>query len=846
MKPDDPTKVRYTPTMYSQTLAIREYSISVWERRGILSVKEGTNLKHRIFIEQVALLFKQYTLSALSGLVISMVVVLTLWKQVPVNLLLVWFFTQSAFLLSGIFLVWRRRHTENSVSEPQLWFRRYLVVITSVGFMWGGLAYFLNYNLPPFYQTFVLMVALGAAASSLVLAIPHLTAYYTFLTLPLLPGMLWLLIQVNFQPKIIAVLGVLFYGLLVLTGRNLNHSIVKTIRLRFRNADLVAKVKEFNNNLEKRVKKKSQALYKSEERFNLAMRGANDGLWDWNFGKNRIYYSPRWKAMLGYEDNEITSSPTERQQRIHPADLEKVSALIQKHLKGVTESYESIHRMKHKDGHYIWVLERGRAVRDHTGVANRIVGTQLDITDHKVLEKKLQTANMQLKHEIKERKIAQKELAHLAKHDPLTGLPNRLLFSEQLHSAIRRAEINKESVAVLLVDLDNFKNVNDTLGHPTGDQLLAIVSNRLETIADKNIFLSRFGGDEFFFVLEGWSDISYVDDIATKIIDIMAQPYQLEGNVIRIGCSIGITRFPEQGKTPDILIQDADIAMYHAKAQGRNTFRHFTIGMDQEITEKAMLRNLLHGALDRNEFEVFYQPQINIKTGNIIGLEALLRWHTPEMGNVLPDKFIPLLEETGMIDIVGEWLMREACSQTTYLHEHGHPEMKVAVNMSPLQFLQNDMPDRVKHILKETRLDANYLDLEITENIFMEDLDLINRSLSKLVALGVDIILDDFGTGYSSLGYIKRLPIDGVKIDKMFVHDMMKSDGNRELVAAIIAMWQGLSMKTLVAEGVETQLQLDLLQKTGCPTYQGFLFSRPLSSVALNKMLLQNNIRISG
>jgi diguanylate cyclase (GGDEF)-like protein/PAS domain S-box-containing protein len=799
------------------------------------------NLQQRIFSEQVSLLFKQYPLAAFSGFLVTAVVAFTLWQEVPSQALLGWLIAQDLSLVAGSILVLRYRNDLKSAQKATIWFRRYMVAITMIGLLWGGLVFFIQFGLSPAFQNFIIIIVVGLASAALVLALPVLTAYYSYLSLAFLPLVLWFFSRQETVFSVLGLLSVIYYFLLMVAGRNLNRQFINTIRYRFENADLANVVSKLNENLEQRVIEKTHALSESEERFDLAMRGANDGLWDWDLKKQTVYFSPRWKTMLGYDENEIGDSPKEWRQRIHRDDLRKVLSQIRNHIQGKIQAYESIHRVEHKDGHYLWVLDRGRVVRDNDGKAYRMVGTQVDITDHKKLEEKIRSANIKLKHEVKERVLAQKELAHLAKHDPLTNLPNRILFDEQLQEAIRRAEIEDEAIAVLLVDLDNFKNVNDTLGHPIGDRLLVDVANRLDSIVNKNYFLSRFGGDEFIVILEGCADTFLVDAYAREIIELISQPFHLDDQEIRIGCSIGITLFPDHGNDPDQLVRDADIAMYHAKDQGRNTFSYFTEEMDLIITEKVTLRNLLHGAIKRQEFDIHYQPQVNIRTGKVTGLEALLRWHPQGFGVVSPEKFIPLLEETGLINEVGQWVLREACMAAVYLQTNGLTGLKMAVNLSPHQFLQEDLAESVENILTETGLDAKYLEMEITENIFMEDLELIQQTLLRLKEMGVAITLDDFGTGYSSLAYLKRFPINGVKIDKEFVRDVLTSDDTRELVIAIIAMAKGLNMDTLVAEGVEIEAQLDLLRQAGCSTYQGYLYSQPLPRVALERALLPRN-----
>ena len=804
----------------------------------------------RIFAEQVSLLFRQYPVSALSGVLVSIVVLASMWGDVPRVHLLSWMFVQNAVLFLGMFVVLGYRGLPPEKRDPELWFRRYMLLITIIGLSWGSVASFFFYPLGSQAQTFLIIFIAGLAATALVVAVPVFTTFAAYLSLILVPLVGTMFFHLSDRYTVIGALGTVFYTLLLFAGRSLNAHLVNTIRVRFENVDLANEVRHLNENLEIRVIEKTraliektQALSESEERFQLAIQGANDGLWDWDLDRNEIFFSPRWKSMLGFDDTEIGTSPNEWHSRVHPEDRAQVMASIQEHLEGRAKSYESTHRMQHKDGHWIWVLDRGRAVRDVHGQAHRLVGTQADVTDHKNLEAQLKSTNVQLKHEIKERRIVQNELAHLAKHDPLTEMPNRLLFFEHLQEAILRAEAEDETVAVLLVDLDDFKTVNDTLGHPLGDKLLIEVSRRLNALSTNNCFLSRFGGDEFLVIFDGPSLVSAVEEFARDIIDGISHPFYVESNEIYIGCSIGITLFPEHGTVPNQLVRNADIAMYHAKKEGRNTYRFYSQQMDREVSEKASIRNLLHTALDRNEFIMRYQPQIDVESGSVVGMEALLRWTRKDLGSLGPERFIPLLEESGLINRVGEWALREACMTTLTLQQRGYPNLRVSVNMSPRQFLLPGLAETVQAILRETGFDARQLELEITENIFMEPLDLIQQTLLKLQALGIQVILDDFGTGYSSLQYLKRLPINGVKIDKDFVADMLKNDGSRELVQAIIAMAKGLNMSRLVAEGVESDIQLELLRRAGCPTYQGYLHSKPLSKDELIQLLLDGTNR---
>jgi len=802
-------------------------------------MRDAKRLELQIFAEQVSLLFRQYLLCAASGLLVSWVVAFILWNQVPKNLLSVWLVLQDTLLLAGFVLERYYRYTDAAEHDDVLLYRVYFFIVTGIGILWGGLALFLQFLPATAYQMFLVITITGLASAALVLAIPVRSAYYSYLTFCLLPLIYWFFSQARLEFTALAILAIFFLSLLLFAGTGLNRHLVNTIRLRYQNVDLLNEIKQLNSNLEHRVKEKTLELFESEERFNLAMQGANDGLWDVDLLSRKVYFSPRWKAMLGYEEDEIGCSAREWINRLHPEEKRQVVKRIRDHCAGKTEYYESVHRVRHRNGYYLWVLDRGRAVYNHDGGIYRMVGTQVDITEQKKLEEKFKAANIKLKHEAKERQLAQEELAYLAKHDPLTDLPNRTLFFEQLEKALRNAELEGDAIAVLLVDLDNFKHVNDTLGHPAGDVLLKDVAKRLTSIVNRNYFLSRFGGDEFLVILEGCSDTFLIDAYAREIVDLLSKPFYLGDQEIVIGCSIGITIYPDHGIEPNKLIQDADIAMYHAKEEGRNTFRYFTDEMDREITEKVRLKNQLHGALSRNEFHIHYQPQVDIATGKVSGIEALLRWDSPDIGSVSPEIFVPMLEETGMITDVGYWVLRAACKQALSLVAQGYESFRMAVNFSPNQFMAKDLVNEIKAILDEVGLSAKYLEIEITENVFMKDRERIYEALNELKQLGVFVTLDDFGTGYSSLEYLKRFPINGLKIDKTFVADLASDKGSQELVAAIIAMSKTLNMQSLVAEGVETKAQLNLLRKAECQTYQGYLYSKPLPPEALENLVLR-------
>ncbi len=438
-----------------------------------------------------------------------------------------------------------------------------------------------------------------------------------------------------------------------------------------------------------------------------------------------------------------------------------------------------------------------------------------------------------LMREITERKQAQ--LFYLAHHDGLTGLPNRQLFIDRLGQAIARAEGTDHIVAVLFVDLDRFKMVNDTLGHPTGDALLKSVADRIRGVVRKEDTVARVGGDEFNVVLTGLGEPEHAASVAQRIVDELSRVHVIEGHEVYGTCSIGISIYPADGADVDALIKTADAALYHAKDQ-RNNCVFFTAAMEAGPRLRPGLDAALRKALERDEFLLHYQPRVDLRTGQVNGMEALIRWKHPDMGFVSPMEFIPLAEETGLIVALGEWVMRTACAQTRAWQAAGLPALRVAVNLSARQVHRKNFVGTVAQVLEETGLDPGCLELELTESMIMQNTDAVRFSLLALSEVGVRISVDDFGTGYSSLSYLKRFPIHTLKIDKSFVRDVTIDGDDAAIVTAIIAMAHRLRLR-VVAEGVENEGQLDFLRRYSCDEMQGYLFSRPVAAAEFADIL---------
>ena len=550
-----------------------------------------------------------------------------------------------------------------------------------------------------------------------------------------------------------------------------------------------------------------ESLRDSEERYALGLRGANDGLWDWNLATRQIHYSARWKSMLGFTDEEIGNRIEEWIDLVHPQDGERVRADIAAHLDGFTPLLESEYRIQHKDGTFRWVLCRGLAVRDASGKAYRMAGSQTDITA---------------------RKLAEEQLLHDALHDTLTGLPNRALFVDRLGRSVASARRHPERLfAVLFMDLDRFKLVNDSLGHACGDQLLVALARRLEGCIRAGDTVARLGGDEFAILLEEIREVAESTTVADRVLNVLSLPFELSARQISVTASIGIAIGSACYHEAEDLLRDSDTAMYRAKALGRMRSVLFDPSMHTRVVALLECEADLRRAIERGEFLVYYQPVLSTKSGRITGIEALLRWQHPERGLVQPADFIPIAEEAGLIVPIGEWVLRTACRQAQAWRQAGHPELRIAVNFSARQFREEGLADLIRQVLAETGLPPQALEVEITESAAMQELNQTVKTLDQLTEMGVHISIDDFGNHYSALNYLKRFPIGSVRVDRSFVRDLPRSEDNVAITSAIVSMARSLKL-TVVGEGVETQEQLAFLESVGCDQVQGFLFCRPL------------------
>jgi diguanylate cyclase (GGDEF)-like protein/PAS domain S-box-containing protein len=565
-----------------------------------------------------------------------------------------------------------------------------------------------------------------------------------------------------------------------------------------------------------------RALAESEERYALAMAGANDGLWDWDLKTDKLYLSARWKSMLGYGPTEIGELPAEWFALIHPSDRGRVEQAIACHLEGRSAHFESEHRVRGRDGRYRWMLARGLAVRSLDGRPSRIAGSQTDIT---------------------ERKRTESQLQHDALHDALTGLPNRVLFLDRLEHAMRR-DIRRrgaERTAVLFLDLDRFKIVNDSLGHLVGDHLLVEVARRLEGALRPGDTVARLGGDEFTVLLEDLADREEAELVADRMLETLTAPFEVEDRELYLSASIGIA-IASAGAQPGEVIRDADAAMYRAKAEGKGRHAMFDAKLHEAAVARLELETRLRRGLsvdsaDQSGLQVVYQPIVHAADGRIAGFEALARWQDPDGRVLRPDQFIPVAEETGLIYSLGRLVLREACRQLAVWRDGGAHDLRMNVNISGRQLLEPGFLDDVTLALADHGLDADALRLEITETEAAADYAAVRHALEGILhKTGVKAHLDDFGTGTSSLTFLRGFPGDALKIDRSFVQAMRSDEGAFQIVKAILALAHNMGME-VVAEGVETPWHLETLRSLDCDLAQGFLIARPLPVAAATELL---------
>ncbi|MGX6445073.1 putative bifunctional diguanylate cyclase/phosphodiesterase [Neobacillus sp. K501] len=612
------------------------------------------------------------------------------------------------------------------------------------------------------------------------------------------------------------IMEVLTYGLafvIVLLMIRLVITLTYNEKLLFKQEELTEDL--LNKNLE--LQTMNQNLSEKEQQLNDVFNNLDAVIMSIDLQTKKIITSPGVEKIFGFPTEDLQRNHLLWKEAVHPEDKEVADEIDLTISQAITKTSLHVFRTILPGKQIKWIQLLRTPILDDQGQLIKINGVFTDITEHKK---------------------AEEQIEYMAYYDDLTRLPNRNLFYKRLNQEMVRASENQKKLAVMFMDLDRFKTINDSLGHHIGDLLLQAVSERLKTLLNDHPIISRIGGDEFTIVLPSDQNSEY-ENLAKEVIELFTRPFLLEGHEIFITPSIGISLFPDHGNTEDELIKKADLAMYYAKDRGKNNFYVYTTGLEKIHSRKMKLENYLRRAIEKHELSLHYQPKVELTTGKIIGMEALIRWNHPILGNISPLEFIPLAEESGLIISIGEWVLKTACQQNKEWQKFGVPCIPISVNVSARQ-LNSDIVGTVFKVLQETQLDPSCLELEITESV-MQNINESSLILNELKDLGIQLSLDDFGTGYSSLSYLSHLPVDSVKIDRSFIHDILNNNGGI-LVKTIIDMGRNLNF-SVIAEGVENEQQIRFLRENNCFIAQGYYYSPPVPKEKMLPLLLQSNIK---
>jgi diguanylate cyclase (GGDEF)-like protein/PAS domain S-box-containing protein len=555
-------------------------------------------------------------------------------------------------------------------------------------------------------------------------------------------------------------------------------------------------------------------LSRRERQLNMALQSARESLWILEEKSGHIENVGSWQHFLGFEDKEFAASFDNWLSLIHEEDKERVRLALQKAFSENEKFFEVEYRIRTKSGMWLWALSRGEVLLNEEGSSKLILGTHQDIS---------------------RRKEAERRLDYLVAFDQLTGLPNKQTLTMKLQEEIERNKRNDSVMAVLALDLDGFKRINESMGHSFGDMLLSQVSSRLRQKVRKQDFIARSSSDEFSIIfpdIKGKDKIAY---LARNLLKRFETPFLINDKEVFVTASIGIAIFPDNGESDDTLLKKADLALIESKKAGKNTFRFYNANMNSKATRKLELETRLHRAIEQHQFVLYYQPQFDLKTNTVVGVEALIRWCDPDVGIISPGEFMPIAEETGLILPIGDWVLSRACYELHEWRQKGLKPFRMSVNISPLQFAQENFLEILKNTIVESNIDPKYLMLEITESILMDDIESVRKKLQEIKDIGCSLSIDDFGTGYSSLAYLRKFPIDELKIDKSFVLDLSYPD-NASIVKTIISLANNLNM-SVIAEGIEENSQCEFLIQNDCNMMQGYLFGHPMSHEQIEDFL---------
>lgn len=789
---------------------------------GIVENSQSEEPYREVRAQQIALLFRQLPAALTATMLIAFIVVGVTWPVADAKLLLSWLVVVCA--LTGHRFLLLRRYEANAPRADRIepWLRSFFVGTLLSGIVWGAGGVLLA-GQELIHQFFFGLLLAGLAAGGVSTLSSCRGVYAAFLLPSMVPLAVRMALYLDPVHVAMAAMMLLFVALMLGISARIHATIAESLRLRFRNLGLVdtlsatkGNLEEANSALQREIgehRKAQEILMKSEQKLRLHAHQAPLAFIEWDLSFRVVEWNPAAERIFGYSRQEVLGR--------HAASLIAAERSC--------DTIATLWKRLLIDKHSAQVTIDNRT-KDQRNIVCEWYYTPLVDAQGRVL------TVMTLAHDVTANRQAQERLNYLAYHDELTGLPNRSLYNDRLSQAMIEARRQGRYVGVMLLDIDHFKMVNDTMGHDAGDELLRDIGKRLSVCLRESDTVSRFGGDEFGLVLADMADPRDAIFVAQKMLDSFAPPFFVGGRELFVGPSFGITIYPVDSDDPDGLVKNADSAMYHAKAQGRNNFQFYSAELTARAQSRLDMETSLRRALERREFLLHYQPKFSLETGEMTGVEALIRWQHPALGMVSPRDFIGIAEESGLILPIGEWVLLAACQQVKGWHDEGFAQVKLAVNLSTKQFRQSRLKETLAVVLAETGFDPRNLEFEITESVLMENTTAVSEVLAELKAMGISISVDDFGTGYSSLSYLKRFPIDALKIDRSFVRDIPADHDDAAIVRAIIAMSRSLRMK-VIAEGVETEEQQQFLRAEGCDEIQGYLSGRPVPPEEFLRML---------
>jgi len=925
-----------------------------------------------IAAERTRLLYQGSQVPTLFMLLCGVACAFLLWGTLPAPLLVGWSIWLVILAVLRLVQVRAFNRALPSQQAEQRWRQLFLLGSVACGLTLAFAAVVLVPGHVFFLQALVYGLIAAAILSASVAYAISLTAFLSFALPCLVPALAFMLLSDSPLQQGWGLMGSILLLALLVVAWQVNRLVQRSLLQRFQNQALISnlehakqqaeglntelaheveqrrraerELRQAHDELEMRVAERTLkldettfALSKSRARLTLAIEASELGLWDWDLQSDAVHHS-RLKEIFGLEAHEVQVMLRDLTPRLHPDDLPVLRQALIEHMKGRSDDYRVEYRIKHADGHWVWIEDRGRAVeRDADGRVLRMLGTRRDITARKAEEQQHQLAatvfeaasegivildpnyrmlsvnqafsdvtgyrqdevigksviklvssddsrrqyqliRLELEKtgswrgelietrkngelypqwlqlnvvrdsrglvshivgffaDLSARREAEERLRYLSHYDELTGLANRSLFKARLHEASQRARQSGRSIALLHIDLDRFKLLNDSLGHEVADQLLRQVSRRLSQAIPEADTLARLSGDEFAILLDSYGSLSSLARTASRLLSKLRMPMTLGGHELVVSASLGISLLPDNAREIAALVSQANMAMQHAKHLGGNTFQFFTDNLQACTLERLQLENQLRKGIHDGQLEVFYQPKLCLASDSLNAAEALVRWRHPELGLVPPSDFIGLAEETGLIGAIGEIVLRQACLQACAWQAQGLAQIRVSVNLSVHQLRQGNLLSLVRQVLEETGLQAQFLELELTESQLLDNVESVISTFRQLRELGVKLAIDDFGTGYSSLSYLKRFPVDYVKIDQTFIRDLTPGSEDAAITRAIIAMAHSLELK-VVAEGVETQAQMDFLKTQRCDEIQGYLISKPVPAEQFAQLL---------